>query len=198
MKRLFCLALAWLVAACASSAWAQGPANGVFLVAQPQLAAPSFRRAVILITQRPGGGSLGVIINRPTDVALNSMVPKHRNIAAQTQTVYFGGPVQPQTLLFLVRSEQAPPGAIRILRDVYLTADADWIDSAVNDPQKIAALRVYAGYAGWAPRQLRGEMERQGWYILPADSESIFEHDTAALWETLVKRAVLRPTAIPY
>lgn len=196
MKWLFWLALAWLVAAFASSARAQGPANGVFLVAQPQLAAPTFRRTVILITQRPDGGSLGVILNRPTDVALSAMFPKHRNIAAQTQNMYVGGPVQPQALLFLVRSDQAPPGSIRILRDVYLTSDADWINSAVNDPQKISALRVYTGYAGWAPGQLRGEMERQGWYILPADTESIFEHNNADLWETLVKRAVLRPTAV--
>lgn len=200
MKRLSCLALMWVMAAVFSGAWAQGPANGVFLVAQPSLTAPMFRRTVILITQRPDGGSLGVILNRPTDVAHALLFPKHRNLAALTQNVFLGGPVEPQALLFLVRTEQTPPGAIRILSNVYLTADVDWVDGAIGtmgDSARIGALRVYAGYAGWAPRQLRSEMERQGWYILPADSESIFASDDVgeALWETLVKRAVLQPTA---
>ena len=82
MKRLLCIALAMLAACLAA---AQEPANGVFLVAQPTLTAPAFRRTVILITQRPDGGSLGVIINRPSEIALREAFPQHQYIAAQSQ-----------------------------------------------------------------------------------------------------------------
>ena len=192
--RLLCFALA-LLAAC--SAGAQEVANGVFLVAQPSLTEATFRRTVILITQRPDGGSLGVIINRPTVVTLREAFPKHDHIGAQAQPLYFGGPVQPQSLLFLVRSTTPPPPGkgIAILRDVYLTTDADWVDHALATGNVVSATRAFAGHAGWAPRQLRAEIEREGWYILPADSETLFEGKPDAVWLELAKRAVLRPTA---
>jgi putative transcriptional regulator len=193
VKRL--LWLAWLALLAACSAGAQEVANGVFLVAQPTLTEPTFRRTVILITQRPDGGSLGVIINRPTKIALSEAFPKHEHIAALAQPLHFGGPVQPQALLFLVRSATPPPDAIAVLQDVYLTTDADWVDSALATQKILSATRAYAGYAGWAPRQLRSEMERQGWYILPADAASVFDSKPDELWIELAKRAVLRPTA---
>lgn len=198
MKYLLCAACAWLVfVACHAYAQepAQEPANGVFLVAQPTLTEPAFRRTVILITQRSDGGSLGVILNRPTKVTLAEAFPQHAHIAALPQPLHVGGPVQPQALLFLVRSATPPPGAIALLHDVYLTSDADWVDSALATQKIISATRAFAGYAGWAPRQLRSEMERQGWYILPADAASVFDSKPDALWIELAKRAVLRPTA---
>jgi putative transcriptional regulator len=192
VTRLLCAALT-LLAAC--GAWAQGVANGVFLVAQPTLTEATFRRSVILITQRPDGGSLGVIINRPTVIPLREAFPKHEHIASQPQPLHFGGPVEPQALLFLVRSATPLPAGkgFAVLRDVYLTGDADWVDSALVTGKVLTAVRAYAGYAGWAPRQLRSEMERQGWYILPADSEAIFSDTLDELWSELAKRAVLRP-----
>jgi putative transcriptional regulator len=192
VKRLLCIALG-VLAGCA--AWAQEAANGVFLVAQPTLTEVTFRRTVILITQRPEGGSLGVILNRPTEIPLRDAFPKHEHIAAQTQPLHFGGPVQPQSLLFLVRSATPPPRAVAVLTDVYLTSDADWVDSALATGKVLGAMRAYAGYAGWAPRQLRSEMERQGWYILPADNESVFTPKPESLWIELARRAVLRPTS---
>jgi putative transcriptional regulator len=164
-------------------------------VAQPTLTEPTFRRTVILITQRPDGGSLGVIINRPTKIALAEAFPQHEHIAVLPQTLHFGGPVQPQALLFLVRSATPPPGAIALLQDVYLTTDADWVDAALATQKIISATRAFAGYTGWAPRQLKSEMERQGWYILPADAASVFDSKPDDLWSELAKRAVLRPTA---
>lgn len=199
MKRLLCAACAWLalvVFGAHAQETAQEPANGIFLVAQPTLTEPTFRRTVILITQRPDGGSLGVIINRPTKIALSEAFPKHPHIAALAQPLHFGGPVQPQALLFLVRSATPPPAAIAVLRDVYLTPDADWVDSALATQKIVSATRAYAGYAGWAPRQLRSEMERQGWYMLPADAASVFDSKPDELWIELAKRALLRPTAI--
>lgn len=192
MRRALCIAWGLLAA---GTAWAQQLANGVFLVAQPSLTSPPFNQSVVLITQRPDGGSLGVIVNRPSSVALRDAFPKHDKLAALPQTLHFGGPVQPRALLFLVRATTAPPGAIAILRDVYLTHDIDWVNSALSDGKQLSALRVYAGYAGWAPRQLRSEIERQGWYVLPADSAAIFDKDGAELWHELSKRAVLRTTS---
>ena len=172
---------------------AQEPANGVFLVARPEMNDRTFRRTVILITQPSQSGPVGVIINRPTAVTLAEAMPALKQLAAQSEKLHFGGPVQRRNLVFLVRTEQPPPRAVPILRDVYMTTDADWVEASLNSTAQLSAgaVRVYAGYTGWARGQLDYEMEREGWYILPADSEYIFDRAPDDIWGELVKRAVL-------
>jgi putative transcriptional regulator len=71
-------------------------------------------------------------------------------------------------------------------------------------PQNLQALlaasgaryRLYAGFSGWAPRQLESEMQRDGWYILPADVETVFRKDMSGVWQELVQRAEKRPIAL--
>lgn len=192
MKRR--LAIAALVFGWVSPAiWAQPAANGVFLVAQPTLNEATFRRTVILITQLPAAGPMGVIINRPLKVSLREALPKHDSIAALPQPLFFGGPVAQRNLMFLVRTDAPPPHAIAILNDVYLLGDADWVDGALRDG-RLSDVRVYAGHSGWAPGQLQAELQRQGWYVLPADSSIVFDADSKTVWPELIKRAVLRPT----
>ena len=99
MKR-FVFTIAVLFAA-SFSARAQDLANGVFLVAQPSLTDPNFSRTVVLITQPPLAGPIGVIINRPTEVPLRDVLPAYENIAALPHPLHLGGPVAPQSLMFL-------------------------------------------------------------------------------------------------
>ena len=181
----------WLLVWLCAAAYAQGDerdapgaviANGVFLVAQPSLTEPTFRRTVILLTQPPGSGPMGIIINRPTDQTLADVLPKHPALAAQTQPLYFGGPVARQGLVFLVRTQVAPPRSLRVLDDVYLMGDADWIEQTLAAGLPKIEVRVYAGYSGWAPGQLQNELKRDGWYIVPAGSAAIFEGDLNKLW----------------
>ncbi len=61
-----------------------------------------------------------------------------------------------------------------------------------GDPQP-SAVRFYAGYAGWAPGQLEGEIERGVWNLLPGDPRWIFDDDPAGTWERLT-RIALGPT----
>jgi putative transcriptional regulator len=57
--------------------------------------------------------------------------------------------------------------------------------------------RLYAGFSGWAPRQLESEFDREGWFVLPADADSVFRADTAGLWEELVERVRALKTRTP-
>ena len=194
VKHFICISVLLFAAPFAAQAQEQDViANGVFLVAQPSLTEPTFHRTVILITQPPRTGPLGVIINRRTETPLSEIFPKHQQLAAQQQPLHFGGPVQPQGVLFLVRTDTPPPRALRVLQDVYLMSDADWVNGALDDAKALSAVRAYAGYAGWAPGQLSNELAREGWYIVPADSATIFDKNPDEMWLELLKRAVLRP-----
>ena len=176
---------------------AQEVANGVFLVARPTLNDPTFRRTVILITQPPGSGPIGVIVNRPTALSVADVLPAYKLIAAQTRKLHFGGPVQQRSLVFLVRTSEPPPRAVAVLRDVYMTTDADWVEAALGEseaPLAASAVRVYAGYSGWVKGQLDNELEREGWYIVPADSDVVFDKAPGEIWGELLKRAMFRNT----
>ena len=64
------------------------------------------------------------------------------------------------------------------------------VSSAAN--LKVNSLRAYGGYAGWAPRQLQAEIAQGGWYMIPADADTIFSADVATMWPELIKRIARR------
>ena len=78
-----------------------------------------------------------------------------------------------------------------MLKNLYLTMHPDNILPLLADRSR--QYRLYAGFAGWAPRQLEGEFEREGWYVVPADAQTVFRGDLQDLWQELVRRAETRP-----
>jgi putative transcriptional regulator len=161
------------------------PANGLFLVAKPDMVDPNFNRTVVLVSQTEDYRTIGVIINRPLDMPVEIpglATPHYRD------KLYFGGPVSREAIVAVFRSAQAPTGpAQRVLRNIYLSYHKETLTSLIADTG--AKYRLYAGFSGWAPRQLESELQRDGWYVLPADEAMIFREDTGTLWEELIQRA---------
>lgn len=176
---------------------AEAQASGVFLVARREMRDPNFRETVVLVTQPQRGAPYGVIINRPLNHRLSEVFPDHAALRKKKDVLYFGGPVARQGLLFLVRAPKPPPRAIRVLRDVYFTSDANWIDRLLKRAAPTRGLRVYAGYSGWAPGQLQHEIARGDWHVLPADPDTVFEMEPSHIWPELIRRAGTRQTRYP-
>ena len=183
-----------LAVVCQSAA--QSPAqrpNGIFLVAKPELADPNFRRTVVLATQTEDAQTIGVIINRPTRTKLPELLPDDPAAAHYRDPVYSGGPVMQRVLIAVFRSETPPPApAFQVRRGLYLSMHPDNLKAllAVSGAQ----YRLYAGFSGWAPRQLEAELARGDWLVLPADADIVFRKDMEGVWEELVRRALARKT----
>jgi putative transcriptional regulator len=170
-------------------------ANGVFLVAKPELQDPNFRETVVLITQpEAGAGPLGVIVNRPLAARLSEAVPGIGVIPESSEQIYGGGPVARNRMLFLVHSREAAPGSLRVLDDLYLTGDPGLPAKVARGELKADAYRAFIGYAGWAPRQLQAEIGAGGWYMTPADADTIFAADASTVWPAMIKRLTTRTT----
>jgi len=183
------LALALLLLGAAAQAQQLLPANGVLLVAKPSLTDTNFSQTVVLVTQTEDGGTVGVIVNRPTELKLSQFLSAEFPTGNYREPIFFGGPVMRQALVSLFRSETAPAApAFHILKDVYLTMHPDNIERLLKDAG--ARYRIYAGFSGWLPRQLESEMMRDSWYFLPADESRIFREKTEGLWEELVELAL--------
>jgi putative transcriptional regulator len=168
------------------------PPNGLFLVAKPDLTDPNFRQTVVLVTQARDGSTVGVILNRPTRLDLATFV-RDRNAASRYRdAVFFGGPVMTQVIVSLFQASQAPEAAaFHVLKGLYLSMHPDNLSRLLSEHG--GRYRLYAGFSGWAPNQLQSEMQRDGWFVLPADAETIFRPQTDGLWSELVERAARRP-----
>jgi putative transcriptional regulator len=179
--------IAAALAAAAHVALAQAPSGGFFLVAKPSILDPNFSRTVVLVTPTPDGGILGVILNRPTKRSLAEILPGNERLARFTEPLRFGGPVEPGGLFALFRGTEEPGPSFPVIGDVRLALQPATVEQLLLKPPE--ALRLFVGYAGWAPGQLDNELARGDWWTLKADVDSIFRKDTGTLWDELERRA---------
>jgi putative transcriptional regulator len=166
---------------------------GLLLVATPQLEDPNFRRSVVLLVEHDfDGGTLGVVLNRPTEVPVDRVLPPWAELATGPAVVFQGGPVALENPLALARL----PGEDEPLGWRALDGGAEVARVGVVDleapPGLLAAellqLRVFAGYAGWSAGQLRGEIEEGSWYLVPAEAGDVFAADPDRLWQDVLRR----------
>lgn len=183
------LLLMTLCAVCAPlSLHAFAPAKGMFLIADEGMVDPRFKARVILLIQHDAHGSAGLIVNRSSRLQLNAVLPKDSQLGLQGKTLSYGGPVEPNTLLALVKVHGNPPEpAEEILTDLYLTG-IGVLDVWPEFDGEVINYRAFVGYTGWAPGQLNHEMQRGSWHIVPADEDSVFAGQDETLWESLNSR----------
>jgi putative transcriptional regulator len=159
--------------------------RGQLLVAGPGLVDPNFRRTVILVGEHGDQGAMGVILNRPSPVSVSDAVPPLAGLADDEDLVYVGGPVQPQAIVVLGDFGEPDEAATLVLGSIgFLPAE---IESA-DDVASISRARVFAGYAGWAPGQLEGEIEEESWIVEPALPDDVFTADPERLWSRVLRR----------
>ncbi len=161
--------------------------KGVFLVASPNLSDPNFRQTVVLICEYGPEGTLGLIVNRPTEFLLSEALPKLPVLKGTSYVLFLGGPVQPTGILMLFRVGEKPADTRQVLQGVYLGGNMETLERVITQPKPIETFRAYAGYAGWAPGQLEFEMAIGSWATVQADPASIFEKDTVSLWSDMLK-----------
>ena len=82
------------------------PGKGALLVASPTLADPNFFRSVIfLLAHDDDDGTLGVVLNRPSPIPVDEIVPEWGALAAAPSVLFIGGPVQPSAAICIGRTE---------------------------------------------------------------------------------------------
>lgn len=180
-----------LALACPAQAVAQEPQpfKAVFIVARPDLPDSNFEKSVVLMVPQRAAGPIGVIINKSTGVPLSKVFPEITRLADSDQVLFFGGPVERSSVSMIFRSSAAPPGAIRILDGVYMSSDGGLMRKMLADGKASDDIRVFAGYAGWAPGQLESEVSRGDWRWADADAQTIFEKNFGTVWQDVGRRA---------
>lgn len=155
---------------------------GWLLVSSPALVDPNFRRTVVLMTHHDEEGALGLVLSRPSELAVAEAVPDLGDLPLVDEVVYLGGPVQPEAVVVLI--EVGPDEAIDpIVGSVcYLPPDRPMGELPLR------RARVFAGYSGWGAGQLESELEAPAWIVVQAEPDDVFATDPDALWRTVLMR----------
>ncbi len=167
--------------------------SGRLLAATPLLGDPAFRRTVVLIVEdEKDEGTLGVVLNRPTDVHLDQVLEAWTALASGPPVVFRGGPVSPNSALALAlaQTDEEPVGW-RSLDSSPLMSRIGLVDLGMPPELLvggISSMRVFAGYASWGAGQLRDEISEGAWYVLAGDPADAFAAEPERLWQEVLRR----------
>ncbi len=171
-------ALSWPTAA----ADAGKPLTAILLVAQIPSNDPFFSDSIVLVMNNLGPAPVGIIINRPTAIAVSHLFPDLKRLVQLPDKVYFGGPVEIETVWFLFRAATPPEHALRAFDGICLSANRELLLRLLARDKPMDGLRIFVGHAGWGPGQLEAEIERGDWTLKHAEADAVFNGKSEHPW----------------
>jgi putative transcriptional regulator len=161
------------------------PAPGVLLIADPFLKDPNFMRTVVLLTEHNEQGEIGFVINRQYENTLDELLPE---IEGHKIPVYYGGPVQMNTIHFLHRYPDRIQGGIEVLKGVFWGGDFESVVQLINSGEvEPDMIRFFIGYSGWSNGQLQDELEEKSWLTVEATRRLVFHDNAEEIWKDALK-----------
>jgi putative transcriptional regulator len=159
-----------------------------FLLAMPGMLDEQFAGSVVYLFEHNAKGAMGLVVNRPTDVNLSTLLDKIELKLEITplvdQAVYFGGPVQTERGFVLhepphVSATDGQAGvdcsinsaasampsyssSLTVPGGLTMTTSKDVLEAVAkgNGPKRFI---MTLGYAGWGAGQLEEEIALNGW-----------------------------------
>jgi putative transcriptional regulator len=157
---------------------------GCFLISEPFLADPSFRRSVVLLIAHDEDGSMGYVLTQSIDLDLSEAIDNFPDFPAQT---FLGGPVGQNTLHFIHKIKDLAE-AKPIMDGIYCGGNIsqlqDMIIAGVIDRSDVL---FFVGYSGWAAGQLEKEIAAKSWIVAPENASLIFGLEAEKRWAQMLK-----------
>ena len=189
------LLAALVLALCAPFAAAADLTQSVLLVAKRSLHDRLYASSILIARPLGDDRHVGFIMNKPTNMTLGKLFPKHEPSQKVVDPVYLGGPMGPEVIFAIVKDAKSPGGrSLPLTSGVYLAYDSAVVDRIIETQPQQA--RFFAGMVLWAPGELDEEVRRGLWYVLDAQPDLFLRKSTDSLWEELVNRAERSANAI--
>jgi putative transcriptional regulator len=138
---------------------------------------------VVLLVHHDDDGSLGILVNRPTNLRPVAVFPEEPTLGKYDGELFLGGPVGPSQLLVLLRAParsliEGPP----IVGDIYISANLSLLESFPTASVDSTRVRFYAGHAAWGPGQLAAEIAAGNWHLVSGQADLVFTAEPLGLW----------------
>ncbi len=159
--------------------------SGKLLIADPFLRDPNFMRSVVFMCEHKEEGSFGFVLNRKYDQFLGDLVS---GVFAADFPVYYGGPVQVNTIHFLHQCPGLIPGGVEVVDGVFWGGDFEIVMDLINSQSlSITDIRFFIGYSGWSEGQLEEEMKIRSWIVGQGNRKIIFNANIDNTWKESLK-----------
>ena len=158
---------------------------GQLLLAEPFMSDQNFKRSVTMLCEHNGeDGTLGFILNKPSELLIHEVVEEFPEFNSR---VFFGGPVQSDTLHFLHTLGETLGECQQVTEGVYWGGNFETIKLLAQSGElNTHEIRFFLGYAGWSTEQLEEEIQSNSWIINPGSYDDVFVTPPNRLWkETL-------------
>jgi putative AlgH/UPF0301 family transcriptional regulator len=162
---------------------------GKLLVARRDASDSEFAETVILVVRYTQGGTVGLMLNRRTEVPVSRALDGLKGAGGRSDAVFAGGPVELPNVLALLRANAMPEGAEHVTGKVYMVSTEALLEKTLAKRPDAADFRVYLGYCGWAPGQLENETNQGFWRVLSGSADIVFDPEPETLWSRLIERA---------
>lgn len=159
---------------------------GTILIADPFLKDPNFLRSVVFLCNHADDGSFGFLISRKSEFVIGDLLA---DLEGCNFPVFYGGPVQRDTIHFLHRCPGLITGGEKIADDIYWGGEFDEMLSLLQN-NKISEkdIRLFLGYSGWSKNQLEDEVEEKSWLTTYGTGRLVFINDIQFLWSEALKQ----------
>lgn len=159
--------------------------KGILLIADPFLKDPNFLRTVVFLCEHKDEGSFGFVLNRKYENTLDELIPE---LEGHHLPVFYGGPVQMDTIHFLHQYPDEIPGGQEVINGVYWGGDFEAVVNLIkNEEIDFNKIRFYIGYSGWSNGQLSDEMNEKSWLTVMATRKLIFHRNYEEIWKDSLK-----------
>ena len=150
-----------------------------------------FYQSVIYICEHAKRGSLGFIINQPTNLNLTDLL-KQMDVPLEgknftNHTIFSGGPLKPNQGFVLHSTEELWSDSIPIQEDIALSSSSDILRATVDNRGPKSALFLL-GYSAWEPGQLEKEIIDNRWFVASSAASIIFDVQSKYRWRASMKK----------
>lgn len=160
---------------------------GRLLVATAAIGDPNFERSVVLLLDHDEDGSLGLVLNRPSELSAAEILPGWSDLTVDPGVVFAGGPVEQEGIIGLgrrTRRELDGPFQVTVGPVGVIDLSAEPVEAVGT----VEGIRLFAGYASWGPGQLESELLATAWWIVDADPTDPLTDDPDDLWAAVLRR----------
>lgn len=162
------------------------PSRGKILISEPFLRDTTFGRSVILLIDHTKEGSMGLILNKQLPLLLNEVIKEFNFL--DDIPIYKGGPIGTDTLFYLHTLPQIP-GALPLLKDLYLNGDFDVLKEYILQGNNINGnIKFFLGYSGWEHKQLDSEIKEDTWIVSKEDTAKLMSDKTKYMWRESLRK----------
>ena len=161
------------------------PAQNTLLIADPFLKDPNFMRTVVFMCRHSDEGSFGFVLNKAVEQTLDQLIT---GLDGTEVPVYYGGPVQTNTVHYIHQYPDLIPGCYKISDEIYWGGDFETVKTLLNS-NKIEndKIKFFVGYSGWEKGQLAEELAEKSWLTATTTRNLVFNTAPEDVWKESLK-----------